>query len=636
MSGSQSDRSNGAGRCRWCMPAAVVTALFVFVPSASGGYGYTTPSIGSPIGPGTVPPSNYESGLVNTPNPMDSTTNLLMTGNVRGAKHFRGSVPYDSATSFGAPLGSTRLDSFLRYAAVPREFGEYPRNYSPFYSETGTMAAIPPGHNAVFAPTSPKVAGGLMPSQAEQPADMMTMAEIPRPQITPDERNAAADTSLATWQRLKLWPMSRTTDQMRDVIPDELADRLIDRRVSQPGNEIMTPEEYRRRLEQLQRELDRVKADVSSLEQTLEVENGAQPMHEPLQELQPRSLPDGPPRRVDVPQRPLYATPDHAKSLTSQPRQGTLDLLDLAPAPMQEPADGMRTDVSVETRWGLHDPPAGRVPSRPLSEKDRIDAIFSPRPSSPSDGDSAGSLPAVRRVAQTAHAYDGPARFLEHPLQDSTSGDATSLDRVSSTLTELRGASGGGGEGTQGVGAPSDGEQDRAEPNAAEPLIGDRFRLKYENAGSFSQERFERYAKAAELYLQQGRYYRAADSFTLASMYKPGDSRAYLGKSQALLAAGEYVSSALFLARALELDTRRTLGRTDLVEVLGGPDSFVRRISDLEETAADSDAPLLQFLLAYIYYQMDRPQAAQAAIEAAEKELPASLSLDLLKAAVGG
>ncbi len=625
------------------MPAAVVTVLFVFVPSASGGYGYTTPSIRSPIGPGTVPPSSYEGGLVNTPNPMDSTTNLLMTGNVRGAKHFRGSVPYDSATSFGAPLGSTRLDSFLRYAAVPRQFGEYPRNYSPFYSETGTMATIPPGHNVVFAPTSPKVAGGPMQSRAEQPADMMTMAEIPRPQITPDERYTATDTSLGTWQRLKLWPMSRTTDQTGEVIPDGLADQFIDRRLLQPPNEIMTPGEYRRRLEQLQRELDRVKADVSSLEQTLEVENATRPTHEPLRELQPRSLPDGPPPDVDVPQRPLYATPDRAGSLTSQQRQGTLGLRDLAPAPMQEPADSMRTGVSVETRWGLHDPPAGRVPSQPLSERDRIDAIFSPRPSSPSDGDSAGSLPAVRRVAQTAHAYDAPARFLERPLQDSTSGDARSLDRVSSTPKELRGGSRSEGDpkrgespGTRGIAAAGDGERDGAEPNAAELLIGDRFRLKYENAGSFSQERFERYAKAAELYLQQGRYYRAADSFTLASMYKPGDSRAYLGKGQALLAAGEYVSSALFLARAIELDPRRTLAKTNLVEVLGGPDSFVRRISDLEETAANSHTPLLQFLLAYIYYQMDRPQAAQVAIEAAAKELPASLSIDLLKAAVGG
>ncbi|MGC9330174.1 MAG: hypothetical protein ACP5I1_21235, partial [Candidatus Hinthialibacter sp.] len=40
-----------------------------------------------------------------------------ITGNVGGGKHFRGSVPYDSATSFSAPQGSTQFDSFLRYSA---------------------------------------------------------------------------------------------------------------------------------------------------------------------------------------------------------------------------------------------------------------------------------------------------------------------------------------------------------------------------------------------------------------------------------------------------------------------------------------------------------------------------------------
>ena len=71
----------------------------------------------------TVPPSSYQSGLITTPNPIDSSSNLPITGNVLGGKHFRGNIPYDSTTSFGAPLGSTSLDSFLRYSAVPQAQG---------------------------------------------------------------------------------------------------------------------------------------------------------------------------------------------------------------------------------------------------------------------------------------------------------------------------------------------------------------------------------------------------------------------------------------------------------------------------------------------------------------------------------
>lgn len=638
MSGSQRDRSNGAGRYPGRTLVVLAIALLVFVPSASGGYGYTNPSVRSPIGPGTVPPSSYESGLVRIPNPMANTNNLLVTGNVGGGKHFRGGVPYDSVTSFAAPLGSTQFDSFLRYSAVPEGPGGYPRGYSEFYSPTGTVTTMPAGGSGVFAPTSPKVAGGLTPFRAERPADVMARAEVTQPEVTLGERRVAVDADAGQWQQLQTWPSFRTSEKMPGVIPDG-----FDERLSQPGNKLMTPQEYQRQLEQLQRDLDRVKTDASSLEQTLEVRSPAQPSQEspqtsllqpprePSQGPQDQPLYDVLPRDVDVPQRPVYATPDRAESPTSQQAPDTLGLPDLAPVSMQPMADGVGTDLSVETRWGLHDPPAGPVPSQPSSERDRIDAIFSPRTSSPSDADSVGRLPAVRRVEQTAHAYDAPGQFLERPLQNSAKGDAISLDRVASTLEQLRDASG-----STEISPASGDEQAGAEPNSAASLIGDRFRRKYENAGSFSEERFERYTKAAQLYLQQGRYYRAADSFTLACMYKPGDSRAYLGKSQALLAAGEYAGSVLFLARAIELDPGRTLAKTNLVEILGGPDSFVRRITNLEEAAAASDAPQLQLLLAYIYHQMDRPQEARAAIEAAESKLPPSLPIDLLKATVGG
>ncbi len=638
MSGLRFGKQKNAGRYKGRTLTAVVIALFVFLPSASGSYGYASPSIRSPIGPGTVPPSTYESGLVRIPNPMANTNNLLVTGNVGGGKHFRGSVPYDSATSFAAPLGSTQFDSFLRYSAVPEGPGEYQRGYREFHSPTGTVTTMPARGGGAFAPTSPKVAGGLTPFRAERPADVMARAEVTQPEATPVETRAAVDAGAGQWQQVQTWPSSRTSENMTVVIPDG-----FDERLSQPGNEVMTPQEYQRQLEQLQRDLDRVKTDASSLEQTLEVRSPGQPLQEspqtsfqqpprgPLAESQDQPLYDVLPSGVDVPQRPVYATPDRAESPTSQQAQDTFGLPDLAPSSVQPPAGGVHTDVSVETRWGLHDPPASAVPSPPSSERDRIDAIFSPRTSSPPEIDSVDRLPAVRRVEQTARAYDAAAKYIERPLQDSAKGDATSPGQTSSTLAQLQDASG-----STELSPASDDEPDRAEPNAAGQLIGDRFRQKYENAGSFSEERFERYTKAAQLYLQQGRYDRAADSFSLACMYKPGDSRAYLGKSQALLAGGAYADSVLFLARAIELDPDRTLAKTNLVEILGGPDAFVRRITDLEETAAASDAPQLQLLLAYVYYQMDRPQEARAAIETAESKLPPSLPIDLLKAAVGG
>jgi tetratricopeptide (TPR) repeat protein len=646
MEGSRFAKHRGAAQ-RWGRVLAVVALWFSpLLSPVNGSYGYNSPAARNPIGRGTVPPSSYESSLVNTPNPIDSTGNLPITGNVRGGKHFRGSVPYNSVTSFGASLGSTRLDSFLRYSAIPKELGESPRGYSTFYSPTGTVATIPPGRSNIFAPTSPKIAGSLTPFSAEQSADTKVPAEVPQSRVSATGRIAGIDTATETSQRLRLWPMSRTPAEMREVISDELGNQFVDRRTSGPDNEIMTPEEYRHQLEQLQRKLDRVKAGASDLEQTLEAEDGTMPPQEqveaPIERLyrepQRRSVRDDLPRAMDRPQEPPHPTASHERSLTSPQTPDTPGLRELTPPATEGMVDGAQADAPAgsDLQRGHPQTGPGQFLVQPSHERDRIDAIFSPRTertAEENESDEAGKLPALQRIEETSRAFDATAKFLEHPLQSSTGGDVASADRtVSATRSDAArvpdqlGAADGRGDDSPGG----------TEPDASELLIGDHFRRKYEDAGTFSDERFDRYLRAAELYLRQGRHYRAADSFTLASMYKPSDARAYVGKSHALLAAGEYVSSATFLAKAIQVDPRLTLAQTDLVETLGGPDPFVQRITDLEEAAAVRGAPQMHFLLAYIYYQMSQPEQAKAALAAAEKGLPASLSIDLMKAAIGG
>ncbi len=67
--------------------------------------GLANPGIGNPVGPATVPQSGVQSGLVRSPNPIDSggsLGNMIITGNVQAGKHFRGMVPYRSTTDFRA------------------------------------------------------------------------------------------------------------------------------------------------------------------------------------------------------------------------------------------------------------------------------------------------------------------------------------------------------------------------------------------------------------------------------------------------------------------------------------------------------------------------------------------------------
>jgi tetratricopeptide (TPR) repeat protein len=157
----------------------------------------------------------------------------------------------------------------------------------------------------------------------------------------------------------------------------------------------------------------------------------------------------------------------------------------------------------------------------------------------------------------------------------------------------------------------------------------------YETFASFSEDRFNQNMRAGELYLKQGRYYRAADAYTLASLYKPGDPLAYAGKSHALFASGEYMSSALFLSRALQIFPEYARFKIDIVAMMGGRDKLESRVVDVEEWLGRSGgAPELQFLLAYVYYQMDRLQPAKEAIDAAFKMMPQAPAVLALKKAI--
>jgi tetratricopeptide (TPR) repeat protein len=156
----------------------------------------------------------------------------------------------------------------------------------------------------------------------------------------------------------------------------------------------------------------------------------------------------------------------------------------------------------------------------------------------------------------------------------------------------------------------------------------------YETFASFSKDKFNQHMRAAEQYLKQGKYYRAADAYTLASIYKSDDPLAYAGKSHALFASGEYMSSALFLSRALQIFPEYVRFKIDIVAMVGDKDTLDTRVADVEEWLKRTSAPELYFLLAYVYYQMDKPQSAKEAIDAACKMMPDAQPVLVLKKAI--
>jgi len=693
---------------------ALVLCLFVIlllVGTLSARYGNPAAGAG-PVSRGTVPPSSYgkgpqtqntafgdPSGLVSTPNPIDNTSNLVITGNVSGGKSFRGNIPYGSTTSFGGRLGSTSLDPFLRYSAMPEELSQGPSTSNPFYSPTGTVPKIQPGYSGVFAPGSPKVAVGVMQSQAEQPADIMPASDTLQLQV-PAGRTVGGivrtegfgDGPLPSSGRpqaslegaAQLW--SRSPDEMRRLVAGEPGVSLSDRRPLAQTKQLMTSEEYQRQLEQLQRDLDRVKTNASEFEQNLKT--GRQPSVQPMAQkpaeavpplysaealrriIQPQSQPPRPSAPMNPPAGqdllPPLATlaPDGSATPGQTQDQTAAGLPDAALVSPQVPPAGARAGASPESRLLLYGQPAGLAPSLSEAQKSRIDALFAPQTggAAPERGSDIGSrLPAMQRVEETARAFDAPADIIQHPLQGSTGnvpsstagGDGISpfpspsqplrTEPALSTVERTQGNAslqGGAPQGQEsifgGPGVTQPGNVQPKSPGLSGPLVADRTAPKSAEADSVSQEKFDRYMKSAQLYLQQGQYSGAAESFALACVYDPRDARPQIGRSHALLAAGEYRGSAVCLAKAIELDPRYTLRKLDLIEAVGGPDQFVQRITDLQQRAKTSNAPGLQLLLAYIYQQMDRPEEATAAVRAAKKGLPSSRSVNLLEAAIEG
>ena len=140
--------------------------------------------------------------------------------------------------------------------------------------------------------------------------------------------------------------------------------------------------------------------------------------------------------------------------------------------------------------------------------------------------------------------------------------------------------------------------------------------------------------RTAEKFLKQGKYYRATDAYTLAGIYKPEDPLAFAGRSHALFASGEYMSSAYFLARAIDIFPQYVNFKIDLNAMIPDKDRLESRLEDIKQWIDKTESAQLGFLLAYIYYQLDKLDLAIEAIQFAQEEMPDSTAVKALKQAI--
>jgi tetratricopeptide (TPR) repeat protein len=548
--------------------SVLFTGLSV-VSTAAGQSGLSNYSIRSPIGAPTVPQSSYRSGLFPSSNPIDTTGNLLITGNVADGRHFRGVVPYSATTSFADTLGSTTLDSFLRRSAGTDSLSEPSGGYTPYYSPSSTVTTTRPGLSSVIRPPTARIESGS--------ADGFTISGGGQEQSLAGPQMSAAN--------INYRPMRYSPQELERLIADGVLSYAAAKRI--------VDEQNVGQMERLKRDLDQLQYRAPQSRQSLI--DRADPLR-PFSKLEDT---------YDT-----YTQPEQPK-LTGQDKQPDA-LRDTELKEAEEKLNKLlKKEQAGEDGETKKDAQEGDVYEQMKQEIESLQRnLESDIRKSPVEG--ANDITVYKEEPKKK----SPRDILADQIQ--TSLENEEIDEYEAELLKR-----------------SISKKEQEKPSdvtlslRAKQIMGE-----HKTFASYSKDNFNKHMRAAEQYLKEGKYYRAADTYTLASIYKPDDPLVYAGKSHALFAAGEYMSSALFLSRALEIFPEYARFKIDLAAMVGDRDKLENRIGDVKEWIERSGSADLQFLSGYIYYQMDRLEEAKKAIDTAYEKLPDAPAVKTLKKAI--
>jgi len=624
----------------------ILAAVMFLAALPETGWSIENTAIRNPAGLSTVPPSSFGNGLYRSPNPIDRSGNLAITGNIRRGRHFQGPVPYRSTTTFGATLGSTSLDSFLRDSAGAEDFGYYSNKYraQPYYSPTETVATVKPGRSGVFKPVTTKVSGRV--------PDTFGLEALSKKQVSPRQDTGTPFATYGEWEptsapRSRLWSTPLTIEEVERSARSETG--------IYPESRKLSADQYQKQMEQLRRDLMKIRGEASKLK--------TEESPEDLLKLIPEPGTSESSRKYDVERPPGEALQPFERRQRPAPRA---------------PSGGIQTQVPKEQKGTAWD--SGEITSSPPGalradkfDKELLEALRATQgqeqlirtPDTKKGLSDTIALEQIRQqLANLETGVQGTSDAKNRVWESTQLSTPEYLQTETDTYEAAKGAD---QEGLYGqfanspylqllskTGQIATGETDsdvettnanykttgsvvdeiNALSSAALSARAKQIMGPYKSVESFNQARFQRHMVTAQAYLKQGKYYQAANSFALASIYDSKNPSAYGGKSIALFAAGEYISSALFLSRALDISERYAQSNINLTAILGSKDKIDKRIADAEEWLERSNAPELEFLLGYVYYQMGRLGPAEQAIDAAQKAMPASPAVKALKKAI--
>jgi len=605
--------------------------VMVFFTAVSGpGWAIANPAIRNPVGFRALPPSSIRSGLVRSPNPIDTSGNLLITGNISGGRHFRGIVPYRASSYFGAETGSSSLDSFLRRSAGSEDFGRYSGTHKPFYSPSRTVTTTRPGWAGVIRPPTAKIGGRAAGSGAIaallSPSKKQTLSYHDTGML--EGRYRSVDSARFQMQEHLLWapavgsemrtrrPMSMTLGEMERAILAGVSAPIYQDKDRMPAHKETTArqetwmEQFRRELEQVGKRDTALGKGLTGQDEALRLRSSADRERNILQPFELERLRGQPaedkqrdPERYEEQRTEL----DVYEQMEQQIDELQRSYEQLMAAEAAERAPGAMKSIWDGSRFATYGKTAAELKVAGDGEK-----VSSEEGSGFSDSVSAKS---------------GQVEL-----------DSSDVDALISGLGKLGWPGSGRGISsevrTSDVMRSSSGVELSARAKA---ILGP-----YKSFASFWDGKFNQHVAAGEKYLKEGKFYRSADAYTLALVYKPEEPLAYLGKSHALFAAGEYMSSALFLSRAIIAvsEGRETKDYYEVQELLALGSKFLayidrdkleNRVVDVEQWQQRSNSAELQFLLGYIYYQMGRVDAARKAIDGAYEKMSEAPAVVALK-----
>lgn len=525
----------------------------------------------------------------------------MITGNVGGGKEFRGAVPYRSTSEFWGGLGSSSLDSFLRRSYIPSGGELYTRTYQPYYSPSRTVTTLRPDNLA-----------------AERFSIYNAEARVNRgaglSAVSREESELSQELSLSAGVGAY-----SSLGAVRSALPGTEG-------LSLPG--VGTPGDLGELSDVALERFGVSRLSERPLPRDASLENLSR---SPFSAEQFRAESELAQFREELRQVPLEVAVER-----------DLPIADELPGVGQEGRGSLygREGVESSREDGLFQFPA---------EGTREDAMLPEDSVRVGDGRAAGLLGMPEPTEQT----DGQERDGFQAEMDGTAVGARSGASEQSGVEVMD-----FGKGIEQLGQSyaepyrSQGGQARGRPHVsnqyrerAREILGP-----HHTVSSHSRAKFEEHIRAADEYLRRREYYKAADSYRLALVYQKRVPTAQAGRGHAMFVAGEYMSSALFVSRALEAfadaDTKAG-AEGEKQEDVGAwlailrrsfsaidKDDIENRIVDAEQWRKTSDSGELHFLLAYIYYQMGRVEPAKAAIEKAYEKMPEAPATNMLKRAI--